>query len=122
MKRSELKKLIINEVVKIVREKADTMNGEAGSSDEDIFYRVFGEGPTFTSSQGGGLFWDFNVDKEIENGTFKKKGNKIHWTEELDLSVYFADDLDEFNSWWERNNKGGKIIDSAENNDDVHTQ
>lgn len=81
---------------------------------EDIEYNLYGEGPTFTSSQGGGHpFSDFDKEGMLKGGEisghkFINKDGVLTMITEFDPYEYVDEDL--FNKYWKLKSKNNKII------------
>lgn len=83
---------------------------------EDVEYSIWGEGPTFTSSQGGGhTFYDATSEDielgikkgKIGNDIIKKEGNNLILITEFDPYDYVDKNL--FDLYWSSKNKNNKI-------------
>jgi hypothetical protein len=91
---------------------------------EDIEYSLYGEGPTFTSSQGGGHpFFDWDKDEmlrggEINDHKFINKNGILNMITEFDPYEYVDKDL--FDKYWKLKSKGNKIINDYEDDDDLN--
>lgn len=83
------------------------------ASKEDIEYFIFGEGPTFTSSQDGGHpFYDWDLyemiqKRKYEDHLFQVVDDKLVMVTNFD--PYDFVDKDDFDQYWEENNTNGKI-------------
>lgn len=85
-------------------------------SDDEIEYMMFGEGPTFTHSQGGGHpFFDWDVKDIISNNNGEMHGSKFEMDgDEVTMSTEF-DPYDyvskkSFDDWWKRKSKNGEFV------------
>jgi len=85
---------------------------------DQIEYNIFGEGPTFTYSQGGGHpFWDWDMSG-MEEGMSKKIGENSDMTLSLNNGVLRLETVfnpleyiteEDFDQWWSENNVDGVI-------------
>ncbi len=94
---------------------------------QDIVYSIWVEGPTFTSSQGGGHpFYDWDIQSILEKGkspnknmTFEKQGDNIIMITEFNPYKYVKKDL--FDKYWELKSKDNKIKQSGDDIESILT-
>lgn len=101
---------------KLVQQLRETM------SNEDVHYNIWVEGPTFTSSQGGGhAFFDGDLYQMVKSGKDWDGSKVTLQNDNISMTTYFNPydytSKADFDAYWKKESKNGKMFEP--NNEDI---